>query len=578
MATTSERSVDLSAANRTPIAPAKPNGRLSLVTVSGPTMVKLGLEPSEKLTYTIGRQRGQDLQLDDPASRQHAMLVCDQETTWPQWYLIDTKSKNGTQLNGVQLEADRRYPVRAGDLVQIAHWTFRFTDPASPESEKTIVRMVDDSGAPAGTISEIGHDAGSNLAHQRLSLLIECAKAIHQAEDEQSLAKAVIEAAIVGTGFPNAAMLRPMGEDNSIDVVCARGATLSNVENPQISSSLVKRAQTGKPYRMTHGDTVSSLYHSVQSLGIDEALCVPIILSGMTTGILYLDSRGESAYNDKHAADSADFAVCIAQLAAMAMANLMRRDLEVREAMMQAELNATGEAQRLILPLRRAVVGAFEYIGENRPGRTVSGDFLDIVPLDRHRVAVSLGDVSGKGMVASVLMTVSVGFLRAALQQYGDPGMAVSALNEYLYPRCDSGRFLTLWTAVIDAEKQEMVYTDAGHGYAFRFDDYMSRQQLNEGTGLPVGVVADSSYQSLRIKFQPGHRLFVISDGIVEQMPANSAQRKHQFGESAACEILCSAPTASCDHVEALFAALEEHVGAPQLDDDATALVLQYAS
>lgn len=567
----------MTSAVRTQAPPSRSSGKLSLVTVSGPSTVSLELDPSVKLTYTLGRRPEQDLELSDPASREHAMLVCEQETGGLQWYLVDTKSKNGTQLNGVQLVPERRYPIRAGDLIQITHWTFRVTDPDSSNEEMTIVRMMDDTQGSSGTISEIASDSGSNLARHRLTLLMDCAKSIHQAKDEQALAKAVIEAAVVGTGFPNAALLRPLGDDDSIDVVCARGVILSNVANPQISRSLVKRAQSGKPCRMTRGGDMSAIYQSIADLGIDEALCVPIILSGMTTGFLYLDSRGESAYQAERTEDAADFAVCIAQLAAMATANLMRRDLEVRETMIRAELTATGEAQRLIFPQRQAVVGAFEYLGENRPGRIVSGDFLDIIPLDRNRVAVTLGDVVGKGMAASVLMTVSVGYLRAAIIQYGDPGRAVSALNEYLHPRCGNGRFITLWAAVVDAEKREVIYADAGHGYAFRLNQNGTYRQLNEGTGMPVGIMPESPYQTARIDFEPGHRLFVVSDGIVEQAPQKSKDGEDQFGEPAACKVVCDPPTEG-DHVESLFTAIEKHAGAAQLDDDATALILQYAS
>lgn len=567
----------MTSAVRSSISPSKSASRLTLVTVSGPTTVSLELDPTEKQTYTMGRRPGQDLQLTDPASREHAMLVCERETGGPQWYLLDTKSKNGTQLNGVQLVPDRRYPIRAGDLIQITHWTLRVTDPDSPAGEVTIVRMMDDSASTGGTISEIGSDSGSNLARHRLSLLMDCAKSIHQAKDEQSLAKAVIEAAVVGTGFPNAAFLRPLGDDDSIDVVCARGVILSNVSNPQISRSLVKRAQTGKPCRMTRGTDSSSLYKSIEDFGIDEALCVPVMLSGMTTGFLYLDSRGESAYDSQRAEDAADFAVCIAQLAAMSMANLMLRDLERRETMIQAELIATGEAQRLIFPKRQDIVGGFEYIGENRPGRIVSGDFLDIIPLDRNRVAVTVGDVVGKGMAASVLMTVSVGFLRPALLQYGDPGKAVSALNEYLHPRCGSGRFITLWAAVVDQDKQELIYADAGHGYAFRLGNDGVREQLNEGTGMPVGIMPETPYRTSRIEFNSSHRLFVVSDGIIEQVPQKSKEGQDQFGFEAACEAVCR-PETDSDHLESLFAALQRHSGATQLDDDATALILRYAT
>jgi phosphoserine phosphatase RsbU/P len=549
-----------------------------LAAVAGDSAVKVTLDPKEKQSYTLGRRADRDIQLTDPASRDHAMLICEYETNGPQWYLIDTNSKNGTHLNGVTLVPERRYPIQPGDLIQIVTWTFRVSDPDSHDVEATIIRMADDPASSGGTISEIESSSRVDLARQRLGLLMDCATIIHQAKDEQQLAKAAIEAVVVGTGFPNAAFLRSPKDDDSIDVVCAQGAILSDLANPRISRSLIRKAEAGKPCRMTRGSDHSSMYQSIQDYGIDEALCVPIVLAGMTMGFLYLDSRGESADEFKRTEDAADFAVSIAQLAAMAMANLMRLDLERRNAKIDAEIVLMSESQRLILPRREDVVGRFRYVGENRPGRGVSGDFFDVIPLDQHRVAVTLGDVVGKGMAASVLMTVAVGFLRAALRQYGDPAKAVSDLNEYLHPRCGEGRFITLWAAVLDAEKHELTYTDAGHGYAWHIGRDGTCTQLNEGSGMVIGVMSDSPYHNTRIDFQPGHRLLVVSDGIVEQVAATHRDGKdHQFGEEAACRAI-SALAAGHDDVEALFAALEQHAGVAQLDDDATAVVVQYVT
>jgi len=135
----------------------------------------------------------------------------------------------------------------------------------------------------------------------------------------------------------------------------------------------------------------------------------------------------------------------------LALANLKRIDMERRSALLEADLKAAATAQQWILPQRQGHIGPFRYSGESRPGRHVGGDFFDIIPLKDDRLAIAIGDVSGKGVTASVLMTTAQGFLHAALEESGDPQHAVTRLNHFIHERSESNKFVTLWVGVLCA-------------------------------------------------------------------------------------------------------------------------------
>src|SRR5690606_26649154 len=200
-----------------------------------------------------------------------------------------------------------------------------------------------------------------------------------------------------------------------------------------------------------------------------------------------------------------------------ALSNLKRKEIEQRHAMMQAELHAGAEAQRWILPKRQGAFGSIAYIGESRPGLHLGGDFFDVIPLGEDRLAVSLGDVTGKGVSASVLMTTSQGFLHAALQQHGDPHRAVMDLCRFVHPRRPENKFVTLWVGVFDGNSRRLRYVDAGHGHALLLRASGAIEPLCSGGGLPIGILDTSDYLEQTIEMTDGARALIVSDGIVEQ-------------------------------------------------------------
>ncbi|HSV16676.1 MAG TPA: SpoIIE family protein phosphatase, partial [Tepidisphaeraceae bacterium] len=306
---------------------------------------------------------------------------------------------------------------------------------------------------------------------------------------------------------------------------------------------------------------------------------VPLMLGPSPAAFLYLDARANRPGHAHMVAPmrphAAAFCGALGRLAGLALANLKRVEIERRQAMIEHDLNAAAAAQRWVLPPRHTSIGPFTITGESRPGRFVGGDFFDVIDLGNDRIAVALGDVSGKGVEASVLMTATQGFLHAALQLHGEPARAVTAANAFVAPRRPDCRFVTLWVALLDLPSRTLTYVDAGHSYATLFDDAGAMTELNLGDGPPLGVADDYTYKIETIPLPPHGRLAIVSDGFIEQ-PAPAAGddgQRIQFEMAGVCRCLSATNE---DDVAALFSAIVAHAGSNQLADDATAVCVRW--
>jgi sigma-B regulation protein RsbU (phosphoserine phosphatase) len=262
-------------------------------------------------------------------------------------------------------------------------------------------------------------------------------------------------------------------------------------------------------------------------------------------------------------------------MASLALANLKRLEMELRNEAWRVELRTAAEAQQRIMPARQTQHGPFRCIGHSRPGQYVGGDFFALIPLSDMRIAVALGDVAGKGITASVLMTATHGFLHAALKYHGDPGRAVTDANRFVNPRRPDSKFVTMWVGVLDADTGMLSYVDAGHSYALIKRADGSFERLDRGGGLPIGVDPDLVYKIETVPVGSGDKLLVVSDGIIEQFGSGlppPGQPRPQFEMTG---VQASLEANHPDEVAALFNAVIAHAGTDQLSDDATAVLVR---
>jgi serine phosphatase RsbU (regulator of sigma subunit) len=527
-----------------------------LVPISGPEIDPIELSPLGD-GVTLGRGEGCEARLPlsaEQVSRQHARFVHDAAGV----RVIDLASRWGTFVNGMRLESHRETPLADGDLVRITPWTFSL----SPTSSRRGLAVADD--AVRTVVRSVTSDTAQPLAQEMLALLLESAAAIHGSANEKQLAERVIDAAVRGTGLSHAFMLKPLDNHSHYEVLAARqpgeGVPAS------FSRSLLSAAAGGQVAEISGGS--GSISESIVQMQISAALCVPLMLGATAAAFLYLDSRG--VVPQALRPNASGFCVALGRMASLALANLKRQEMEKREAHLHAELNAAAAAQASILPDRQTSHGGIDVLGESRPGQMVGGDFFDVIPLADGRLVVTVGDVSGKGISASVLMTTAQGFLHAAILNHGDLAAAMDALNRYLHPRRPASRFVTMWAGLFDPSAATLHYVDAGHSYALLRRGDGTIVPLNEGGGFPVGIDPATAYRAQSVPVAGGDGVLVVSDGIVEQfdLPRGTAERE-QFGMRRIEQTLASPAD---DPVATLFAALLRFARTERLSDDATAV------
>lgn len=531
--------------------------------------------------FSAGRRSTHPIQLGehDVISRDHARFELEADPTGGQWYIIDTNSTHGTRLNGIALEPGRRYPIQPDDFIEIAPWAFQVIDPANPTAESdSFSKLAAENAQQVSSVQQIKEPARRSESSELFAQLISQVDAIFQAGNLKELAEVIVRSAVLGTGYRNAAMLRHGQKENTVEILATSGKISTPDGDATYSRTLIEQASHGKPVMLREEEMPEDVAVSIVNLGIREAICVPIFFgrSDVVGCYLYLDKRSDDSGTALMQADVViDYIMQLAKLAGAAVTSLKSRSLEKQMASIEAEIDKAAQAQRYFLPEREGRIDSFSYIGENRPGRQVSGDFFDVVKFGDGRLAVTLGDVCGKGMQAALLMTSAHSFLRAMLLQHGDPATAIHHLNQFLLPRCADNRFITLWVGVFDPQAKTVTYVDAGHGYGILMRSGEATA-LNENGGVPLGIDGDMTYANGQSTIQANDQIVIVSDGLIEQPdPPDATGKQEEFGIDRVLDIL-KQTQGDADQVLHIFDAVQRHAGGPsvQLADDATAVIV----
>ncbi|MFG0306429.1 MAG: SpoIIE family protein phosphatase [Phycisphaerales bacterium JB040] len=551
--------------------------------ISSTTSIRLQLVAGPGLSHTddvtllppgphvVGRGVHTDLRLPDPAvSRQHARFQADDA----RWTVTDLGSTHGTRRNGAGLTPGTPVGLEAGDQLELGPFLFRVMGEGTAGPTTHSIAATEN---PADRVETVPARELGPPAQQRLDLLIEAAAQLNSASDLHALAPIAARIAMQGAGYARAALVRPPGEDGTVEILasCAQG----RADTPALSRSLLSRAAEGHFVRLTGDQPVSGAFgQSIADLGIHSALAAPVIVGDRTELLLYLDARGSESSVPP---DAAAFVQAVARITGLAAASLARKKLELDRVQMRAELAAAREAQRLIMPPPTGRVGPVEYCLETIPGRHVAGDLFDLFSLaddpKRHApgdpVACLLGDVSGKGLPAALTMASVQTHLRAALRYHdGDPAAAAREVNAAIFPQLTHGRFVTLWLAVIHPARHLVTYVDAGHGYAVIKPPGAPPEPVRSRGLYPMGVNPDAPYQNETLGLPDGYRLLLFSDGVVEQPGPD----REQFGLERALLALHDADSPE-DDVGAVRQAVSRHAGAESLADDFTLASLRIA-
>lgn len=528
-----------------------PTHPLILRALIGPRLDAFTVRPGE--TAMVGRLPYSDVCLmHEGVSRRHALLT----SRAGDWFVTDQESAGGTFLNGVRLKAHEPAPLSDGDVLRIGPWTFRA---CIGEAAGAAAKVLDDNVTSGRRISRISSE-GASFVSRRLTLLTRCIAKLGAIHDEQALVIAALDILLQGTGYGRAAVLRQSGVPGEFTRVAWRFADPGDTSPFTFSSSLLKAASAGQTFVLSEvPDRVVST--SIADLGIHSAICTPLLVDGGVSGLLYLDARAAEASVQR---DAAEFCEAVASVLVLAWGNIKRAALERRQQELTAELDAAREVQETVMPAPRGSAGPIAYAVVSRPGVFVAGDLFDVLPLPGACVAVCLGDVAGHGAGSGLLMALTQSHLSAILASTGNLAQSVEAVNRYLCGFALQGRFTTLWVGVFHPDRS-VEFVDAGHGHWFvRHADGTISEGPVKG-GVPLGVSDDSRYVSGRMTLAQGDRVFLYSDGVVEQRDPQGVA----FG-AARVRAASAIKGVLTDDVSRVFTQLDAFAGRTNLDDDAT--------
>ncbi len=238
----------------------------------------------------------------------------------------------------------------------------------------------------------------------------------------------------------------------------------------------------------------------------------------------------------------------------------------------EQELRTARSIQQSLLPTSLPDPADWQIAAYYKPAREVGGDFYDFLPFEDGRLGVVIGDVSGKGIPAAMLMSSTRSLLRAAAQMAASPGEVLARVNELLCADTLPSMFVTCFYALLDPISGKLHYANAGHDLPYR----RSREDVRElyATGMPLGLLPGMQYEEREALVTAGEHILLYSDGLVE---AHNPDRE-MFGFPRLKQLIVVSPsdTLGSSLIDFLLQELKCFTGEGwEQEDDITLVVLQ---
>jgi sigma-B regulation protein RsbU (phosphoserine phosphatase) len=255
--------------------------------------------------------------------------------------------------------------------------------------------------------------------------------------------------------------------------------------------------------------------------------------------------------------------------------------VEVKEKeRLENELAIARDVQSQLFPKQVPHLKTLELWGACQPARTVSGDYYDFVSLDSNRAALAIGDISGKGISAALLMAHIQSALRSQLmRRNGDgdnasagisisPANVLSILNEHLYGSSPAEKYATFFLGLYADDDAQLLYTNAGHLAPMLVR--RGKVQRLAGEGFPVGLFPGVRYDQQSIALEPGDLLVGFTDGITET-PNGQGE---EFGDQRLIELLAGMGDKALDRIAGeITSSVASWAGDAERHDDTTLLL-----
>ena len=250
---------------------------------------------------------------------------------------------------------------------------------------------------------------------------------------------------------------------------------------------------------------------------------------------------------------------------------LERLEQEMREReRVEQELSVAQRIQHALLPNNVPELEGWGIVHDYRPAREVGGDFYDFLNLNDGSLGLIIGDVSGKGIPAALVMACTQSVLRAVAQRPGiPPAQVMEEANEVLFTYLPPNMFATCFYAVLDPTEGRLRYANAGHSLPCCWHEGTATEL--RAKGMPLGLMPRMDYEEKERNLAPGDGVLLYSDGLIEA----HGPRREMFGAFRMERFVGEHP-GGATLIDSLLAELEQFTGEEwEQEDDITLLTLQ---
>ena len=542
-----------------------------------------------RLRITIGRSARNDLCIPDPfASRVHAEVRSEGD----EYFLQDLGSANGTLYNGSVV--DTPINLSRGGRIQIGETEIIFNDSPFPLSSGATMITDNSQSIPEATIAlssadrttsglfeaiegaRTHEDSAPRMAKQSdlLALISKVGVALLASVTLTETLEQIVALVFEAVPADRCMIMMRDAKSPELKVAVARlRDRAGEVGEIRISRSVIDEVVTNGKSVLTSDAQADPRFAggTVMLQGVRSVLAVPLGVGANVFGIIYADSP---LSDNRFTEDHLKVLTTLSSVAAIRVENARLTEEQMERERLEREQQVASEIQQRFLPAAAPQVDGYELQGISFPCYEIGGDYYDFIQREDGKLVVALGDVSGKGTAAALLMSSLHAAIHAQADTHDSIVETIEAVNRYLTESIPPNRFVTLFYAELDPERGRLTFLNAGHNPPLIVHAGGTMEQLASG-GLPLGIMADAEFREGRTQLHPGDVMVIYSDGVSEAVNPTG----EEFGPTRLYEVVARNLDASASGIrDRIESALTKFCqGTPAADDITLVIVKRLA-